>query len=564
MNYTNSEMNNTTSETLIRNIIRIAAAVVACAVMTGAAALPVSAASKAKPVRPAQVKSLKAATVTGTKVKVQWKKAKNATKYVVVVKYGKESKKYTTKKCSFTVKGLSESSTYKVYVKAYRGKKTGKASRTITVTTKDKAPVITDQSEETVYFGSDNKATLFVNAEGKNLKYAWYDYYPGDFDEDEEDDEDEEGDEDEDEEDEDDEASGTGVLCTRPRFIVKYSTAYKSDLFRYYCVVSNNGGAVASRVITVVKIKEPELKIVKQPYLGDCDPDELFKGDWYSINIDVENAESYQWYFQEKDRSSEEDDEGDDWEEDEEDDDDDEEDKEDEVPYSDLDPDEAIKLSGEKYSRIVAKATLSDNGVYFCVVRRGNKEIISDGIRVKVHGPVEITSEPEDRKIYTNKTVIFQIGASDAVEYIWQIAPYNNKTQWTTLDPETYGRKNKIYLSKCPASMDGSYIRCIAYGLRGTKDTSKTVRLYVGAKPAVTTPKTSYAVKKKSSCTISVKAAGTANTMTYQWYKNGKKIAGAAKASYKIKSVTAKTKYYCIVTNPFGNTKSKTITVSVK
>lgn len=76
-----------------------------------------------------------------TTVKVSWPKAKHATKYQVFVqkknksgKFGK-SKKYTTKKTSYTVNGLKAKTRYRFTVRGLRGTTYGKKSKAAATTT---------------------------------------------------------------------------------------------------------------------------------------------------------------------------------------------------------------------------------------------------------------------------------------------------------------------------------------------------------------------------------------------------------------------------------------------
>lgn len=64
------------------------------------------------------------------------------------------------------------------------------------------------------------------------------------------------------------------------------------------------------------------------------------------------------------------------------------------------------------------------------------------------------------------------------------------------------------------------------------------------------------------SSTLSVKASGT--SLTYQWYKNGRAISGATKATYTIPVPTdnKEVNYYVVVKNKVGSVTSKTVSLS--
>lgn len=96
-------------------------------------AIPAQAKSLSSP------KSLKAATVTANSITLTWKSVKNATSYEVQ-KYNSKKKKYVKlaaiKETSYTVKGLTDNTTYKFRVRALRGKTKGAFSSKVTVKTK--------------------------------------------------------------------------------------------------------------------------------------------------------------------------------------------------------------------------------------------------------------------------------------------------------------------------------------------------------------------------------------------------------------------------------------------
>ena len=91
----------------------------------------------------AKVTGLKKKKVNRNSIKLVWKKQKKVTGYQVY-KYNAKKKKYvlykTTKKNAITIKGLKKNTTYKVKVRAYKGKKSartyGKFSAVLKVKTK--------------------------------------------------------------------------------------------------------------------------------------------------------------------------------------------------------------------------------------------------------------------------------------------------------------------------------------------------------------------------------------------------------------------------------------------
>ena len=131
----------------------------------GAASVPTYAASK-----PAKVKGVTAKAKSSSSIKITWKKAKNAKKYQVyraTSKDGKFKKVKTTKKRSFTNKGLKSGKTYYYKVRAIRGKKKGKFSAVKSAKTKKGASlsdVTVNTAEKSVTINAKVNGTFFVKS----------------------------------------------------------------------------------------------------------------------------------------------------------------------------------------------------------------------------------------------------------------------------------------------------------------------------------------------------------------------------------------------------------------
>ncbi len=90
---------------------------------------------------PAKVKGVKVVKASRSNIKLAWKKAKRAKKYVVyraIGKKGKFKKRSVVKKNAFNDKKIKRGKTYRYYVKGYNGKY-GKKSKTVVVKTPCKA-----------------------------------------------------------------------------------------------------------------------------------------------------------------------------------------------------------------------------------------------------------------------------------------------------------------------------------------------------------------------------------------------------------------------------------------
>ena len=150
--------------------------------------IPYTAYAAAK--KPAKVK-ITSAKLSGTKIAVKWKKAKNAKKYQVYVKAGqaKWKKARTLKARSYKFKAAEET-LYQVKIRGVNGKKTGKFSAVKKVKgPKKEGPVepvdpepqvkIVTQPEDAVV--KDGETAVFsVTAEGEGLTYQWFRSRTGD------------------------------------------------------------------------------------------------------------------------------------------------------------------------------------------------------------------------------------------------------------------------------------------------------------------------------------------------------------------------------------------------
>ena len=504
--------------------------------------------------KPEIIKSLKKTSVTQTKIGLKWKKAKRAKRYVVYLSQGKTKKQFKTKKNSITLKGLKQSTKYSITVKAKNKAGFGKASKKLVVRTLIPKPVITSQSPVNMTFDEEEKATLFVKAKGQGLKYRWYAIYTDD----------------------------TEPVCYSPTFIARYDEDMNTNTFGYYCVVSNKGGSVRSKSITVVMPVKPstKLKITRQPYIKSAPAaaDSLYKGNKISIAIECVNAVSYQWYYDSEEPEGSEDE---------------EEEEEEEFEdfnlfsvkderfslMSDIDPQTERKLTGQTSPTLNLTCTQADTGYYFCkVTDTDGKMHQSNFVKITVHGDPDIlnNSELENELIGVGRTAKFELETTDAVWYEWQYATKAMYTatpkKWTTFNKTTYGTGKTLTMQNCAATKDSFAIRCIVHGYGPKTAVSKVQRLYVGAEPKLVRKVTSIKVKKgtKKKKLEIIEKAGTSYSTSYQWYKeaSGKttKITNATSKTYTIGTVNASAKYFVKAKNPFTDGEwisSAKITVTV-
>lgn len=109
-----------------RRLLRILIVMIIAIGMTGAAAMPASAAVKT----PYKVTGVKATKATSAVISISWKASKNSKKYEVQykLKTAKKWKTRTTKAKATTFKGLKQNTKYQFRVRGVNGKKKGKYS----------------------------------------------------------------------------------------------------------------------------------------------------------------------------------------------------------------------------------------------------------------------------------------------------------------------------------------------------------------------------------------------------------------------------------------------------
>lgn len=120
-------------------------AVVIAAVLAVTAVFTMPASVAAAPKKPEQVTKLKVKEVTWQSVKLKWKKAKHAKSYVIYRSAQKDSgykKIGTTKKKSYTDKGLTTGTKYWYRVRGVNGDKKGKKSSRVKGTPRLSVPVL--------------------------------------------------------------------------------------------------------------------------------------------------------------------------------------------------------------------------------------------------------------------------------------------------------------------------------------------------------------------------------------------------------------------------------------
>ncbi len=179
-----------------------------------------------------------------------------------------------------------------------------------------------------------------------------------------------------------------------------------------------------------------------------------------------------------------------------------------------------------------------------------NQAITTSGSNMEL--PV-ITSQPTSRRVAVGETATFTVAATGpSLVYLWL---FNGALISGANSPT-------LTISNVTAARAGTYQAVVA-NLRGEVRSSTAV-LTVDAAPAITAEPAAQEVVAGGALTLSIVATGSP-APTYQWYKNGRAIAGATSASYTIAatSIADSGSYSVEVKNDLGTATSRTVTVTV-
>ncbi len=225
------------------------------------------------------------------------------------------------------------------------------------------------------------------------------------------------------------------------------------------------------------------------------------------------------------------------------------------------------KTSVTTASYSVKMSSSVDGRKVYCVVtdKFGNS-VTTDTVTLYKGTPAKITTQPKAATVVSGKTGKLEIKASgSSLKYQWYVK-YKGASAFTKV-----GKSSKTYSFTMASKLDGAQAYCVVKDKYGIEVKSSVVTIKQAAKPKITTqPKNITQVSGKK-VSFSVKASGEG--LKYQWYyaKKGsssfKKVSGAKSATYSVKvssSVNGR-KYYCLVTDKYGQTvKSSAATLTMK
>jgi hypothetical protein len=204
----------------------------------------------------------------------------------------------------------------------------------------------------------------------------------------------------------------------------------------------------------------------------------------------------------------------------------------------------------------------TDNGALFSVaVSNGSGTITSNSALLTVGGQVNaptIATQPANQTATVGGTATFTVVAGGTGPFTYQ---------WYKNGGAIAGATNASYTTPALTTADSGSVFHITVSNAGGSITSANATLTVNTNSASTiaTQPVSQTVMSGSTATFTVVAGGN-GPFTYQWYKNGVAIAGAANATYTTPTLTTADSgsvFYVIVTNTGGSVTSANATLTV-
>ena len=204
--------------------------------------------------------------------------------------------------------------------------------------------------------------------------------------------------------------------------------------------------------------------------------------------------------------------------------------------------------------------------VYCVVTDKYGNSVKSSTVTLYKGTPAKIKIQPKSVTIVSGKTGKLTIKATgSSLKYQWYVK-YKGASSYTKV-----GKSSNAYSFKMASKLNGAQAYCVVKDKYGIEVKSSVVTIKQAPKPKITTqPKSVLQVSGKT-VKFTIKASGEG--LKYQWYyaKKGsnsfKKLSGKTSATYSVKvssSVNGR-KYYCLVTDKYGQTvKSSAATLSLK
>ena len=383
----------------------------------------------------------------------------------------------------------------------------GQTAKSSTVTIHYATPlrIVTQPADYTGRVGSTVKFT--VAAEGEGLTYQWY-YSKGD------------------------KIFNPSTLASGKKATYSMTLAEKHDGWMYYCIVTDKYGNTARTHIVRITVDD-SVGIITQPqdFYGKV-------GDTISFSVGaVGNGLTYQWWYS----------------------------KDGGVTF-----DKSTLASGKTATFTMTMAEKYDGWQYYCIVTDATgKTARSDTVTVHLGSPLKITTQPVDYTGAVGSTVTFKVVASgDGLTYQWYYAKGPNQS----FSPSTLASGKKATYSMTMAEKHvGWCYYCVVSDQYGHTVTSKTVSIKKAPALTITGQPANFVGQAGDSITFKVTASGEG--LSYQWWykKTGASsfvkstLASGTKATFTMTMADKYDgwKYYCIVTDKYGQTaQSNTVTIT--
>lgn len=351
-----------------------------------------------------------------------------------------------------------------------------------------------DLADQTTHEGDETTLSFTVN--GQELSYQWYKYIGN---------------------------TSTKIEgATLPAYT--FTPTYADKNTKYYCIVSNDGGTVQSRVATLNVLHAIPV-ITIQPQNASVI---IYNTARFAIEATGANKK-YQW--EEKIAGV--------W-----------------VPIS--------GKTSTSYSILADSPSLSGRE-YHCIVSNDGGEVVSDTVTLTVllEKP-KITTQPKSIRISAGGEATFTIVASGTdFDLQWQQLVNNT---WTDL----VGKTDSQFLYQSTDSEEGNVYtyRCKVYNTDHIVYSNEVTLTINYIAPVIDINVTDQTAHENTEVTFTFTPIG--NDLSYQWYKyannNTIKITGANAVSYTFTAQYSdnKAQYYCVVKNSGGEVQTRKAILTVK
>ena len=208
----------------------------------------------------------------------------------------------------------------------------------------------------------------------------------------------------------------------------------------------------------------------------------------------------------------------------------------------------------------IKNLSLSDSGMYYCVISNSCGNTTSDEIILKLNAFPFIVHNSSDTTLCAGASTSFSVNATGTqpLSYKWL-----KNGDMMTGDGMHSVITNTLILDSITTGNAGEYIAIVSNSCGSM--TSDTMNLTVNTPPLITSQSRDTTLCVGASTSLSVHAIGTV-PLTYSWYKNGDIMPSVSTNTLILDSITTGNagNYSTIVSNNCGSTSSDTISLVVQ